>query len=192
MRDSSVAVVVFFTLGFGTLDAQSPLRVKPGHRIRVQTLSSSGSFDRGVKGVVEQVLGDTLLLIHPDGDGPEIQVHARDYRVRLLAFSGRRSSIGRGAAVGAFLGTAGGAVVGLGFAKPCPPPVSADDPACIEGGPEALKGAAVGLGGGLAIGMVIGSLLPREVWTGVPGFPAVGLTFPARRRGAGLGVSVEF
>jgi hypothetical protein len=70
--DAMRYVLVLVALGgvAGTLDAQAGVRIEPGQRVRVQSVSSSGSFDRGVKGTVERVFGDTLLVVRPDGAGP--------------------------------------------------------------------------------------------------------------------------
>lgn len=158
----SVLAILALISSTDQLHAQRDSLVGPGDRVWVRTRLISGALDRGVKGTVERVSADTLL-VRPSLGGPLIRVWPAE-GTQLLVFTGRKSSRGQGAGLGILLG--GGVGTGLGLIVCRPDSI-------VEGG-RAACAAGVGLGLGiigLVAGLFIGGASSHEVWTPSTGFP---------------------
>jgi hypothetical protein len=153
------------------LQAQRDSLVGPGDRVWVRARLLSGSLDRGVKGVVERVSADTLL-VRPSAGGPLTPVWP-SAGTQLLVFTGRKSSAGHGAGLGILLGAGLGTGLGLVLCR---------EDSIVQGGRAGCAaGAGLGLGIiGLAAGLVIGGASSHEVWTPSTGLPS--FYFPGTRR----------
>lgn len=185
-------VVICAALGsvVGPLNAQSDAGVEPGRRVWVRTREASGSFDRGVKGIVERTLGDTVV-IRPDVGGPLVRVWPAD-TTRLLLFVGRRPSTARGAVIGLLAGAGVGAIIGFAGGEGCPPRTGAEEPPCIKGGGGAVTGALIGGAGGGAVGALAGSQTSHEVWRPSERFLPAAAVAVSTGRGMAFGLSIRF
>lgn len=139
-------------------------------------------MDKGIKGVVEEVKGDTLAVRTAE-NGELVTVWPTRER-RLFVYAGRKPSIAQGAAIGAV----GGALLGLLLGE-------AFSGYCVLGRCERTSTSQILAGAGMTagIGMVLGGLrgLTRthESWKRDLGFAPAKVTIH-RLRGGRVGVGL--
>jgi hypothetical protein len=138
--------------------AQAPAQLAEGARVRVRSMSGSGKLDRGIEGRVERFGGDTLWVRPTEGGA--LTAYLPSKRQQLFVYSGRASSVGKGAAYGAGFGALAGAAIGLAAGDDC----SGDEWLCFDRGTLALAGGATLGVVGLVGGIVVGALSSHEVW----------------------------
>ncbi len=137
-------------------------------------------LDNGIKGVVEEVKGDTLAV--RSGESGELVTVWPTRERQLFVYVGRKPSTARGAAIGTLLGLLGGALINSPcFWPPCKK---------VSFG---MRLAAVGVGAGMGLGMgaISGSRRTHEAWKRDRGFAPVDVTI-RRLRGGRLGVGLGF
>ena len=156
-------LVVALCSAAAQLLAQRDSLVGPGDRVWVRHRLSSGALDRGVKGTVEEVRRDTLL-VRPTLGGSLFPVWSAEDS-QLLVFAGWKSAKGRGGARGLLIGAGAGGAVGL---------AACQSDAIVQGGPVGCAAGAGLLGGlaGLVIGLAVGASSSTEVWKPATGHPA--------------------
>ena len=154
-----------------------------GKLVWVRSPNTSGRLDAGVKGMLEGSAGDSLQLRLAGGDSA-VSVGFGS-QTQLYVFTGRRSSAGRGAAIGGGLGGLAGVVIGLAT-DACSGWI------CFSRG-ELVAGGAVVLGGtGLVIGLIVGALSPHDVWARVASSQTVRPVITPTGHGVDLGFSFSF
>jgi hypothetical protein len=164
------------------LAGQADTLVSVGRRVRVRTMGESGELNRRIEGIVVRMSPDTLVLRLP-GSQP-LHAVATDQDTQYSMHTGRRSSLGKGAVIGAITGIVVG---GAGFAvagADCP----VEQALCFHRRQTALAGGALIGALGAAVGLAIGAFTSHDVWT------------PAERRSAlvliqtrsGIGLSIWF
>jgi len=170
----------------GRTYGQTGVPLPVGQRVWVRTATASGRLDAGVKGTLEEVTRDSLR-VRPPGAGPAVSVWM-GAQTQVFVFTGRRSSAGRGAAIGGGVGVLAGAVMGFAGGEDC----SRNEFLCFDRGSLAAAGA-VALGGvGLIGGLIVGALSSHDTWARLESRAAVGPIVAPSRRGIGLGLSVSF
>lgn len=179
-----IVFVVLSSLSSG-LAAQANPAADLERRIWVREMSSNGRYDRGVKGTLEGIAGDTLF-IRP-GTGSTFSVTPREGR-QILFYNGRRSSVGRGALIGTGVGVVTGAIIGFAGGEDC----SGGEWLCFDRGTLAAAGALVVGATGLVAGIIVGAFSSHEVWVPADGparaRPVVGVT----ESGVRVGMSIRF
>jgi hypothetical protein len=164
------------------LAGQADTLVAVGRRVRVRTMGESGELNRRVEGIVVRMVLDTLVLRLP-GAQPLHPV-ATNQDTQYSMHTGRRSSLGKGAVIGA---TTGIVVGGAGFAiagADCP----VDQALCYHRRQTALAGGALIGALGAAVGLAIGAFTSHDVWTRAQRRSTVALI----RIPSGIGVSIRF
>jgi hypothetical protein len=164
------------------LAGQADTLVAVGRRVRVRTMGESGELNRRVEGIVVRMVLDTLVLRLP-GAQPLHPV-ATNQDTQYSMHTGRRSSLGKGAVIGA---TTGIVVGGAGFAiagADCP----VDQALCYHRRQTALAGGALIGALGAAVGLAIGAFTSHDVWTRAQRRSALALF----RIPSGIGVSIRF
>jgi hypothetical protein len=153
-----------------------------GQRVWVRSPQASGRLDAGVKGTLEGVTGDSLQ-VRLEGGGPAVSV-GLDAQTQLFLFTGRRSSAGRGAAIGAGIGALGGVVLGI---TGCRDELICDDPGAV------VAAGAIFLGGiGAGIGLIVGALSHHDTWVRVGSSQTVRPVITPNGYGIGLGLRLSF
>ncbi len=84
----------------------------------------------------------------------------RNTATPLLVFAGRRSSVGRGLAIGSSIGVLGGAVLGFAMGQDC----GGGAWLCFDRGTMAAGGAVFFGGIGAVTGLIAGALSSHDVW----------------------------
>lgn len=136
--------------------AHSPEPIGPegiiGERARVQLAAGQSR-----EGILRGLEGDTVTLEAENESLLPIQLSPT---ARLEIARGTKSNAGRGAGLGALIGGAGLAIVGV---------ASCDGGGWIDPGPGACAagGAIFGAGVGALVGLLIGSTSEREQWVEV-------------------------
>jgi hypothetical protein len=182
----SQALVLVFCFVVPRLSAQSGAPPDSGQRVWVRSPKASGALDAGVKGTFEGMTSDSLRVRQAPG-GPLVSVGLGP-QTRLFVFTGRRSSLGRGAAIGGLGGVLAGAIIGFAGGEDC----SGSDWLCFDRGTMALAGA-VALGGvGLAGGLIVGALSSHDTWAPTGWRANLHPLVTPVRQGLGLGLSVAF
>ena len=156
----SAIVLLMLSAAAGTLAAQSALVVAPGQRIWVRDFAQSRSPYRELKGTVDRVAADTVL-IRPDGAGALVWI-VPTATTQFRIYERRGSSTGLGVAVGVAVGGLAGIVYGL--QRDCSSTIGnfAD---CVNRDLTVFLEALVsGIGGGI-VGMVVGSAIGHDVWS---------------------------
>ena len=141
------------------LAGQADSLVAVGRRVRVRTMGESGELNRRIEGVVVRMSPDTLVLRLP-GFQP-LHAVATNQDTEYSLHTGRRSSMGKGAVIGAITGIVVG---GAGFAiagADCP----MDQALCFHRRQTALAGGALIGAVGAGVGLAIGALTSHDVWT---------------------------
>ena len=141
------------------LAGQADTLVSVGRRVRVRTMGESGELNRRIEGIVVRISPDTLVLRLP-GSQPLLAV-ATNQDTRYSMHTGRRSSLGKGAVIGAITGIVVG---GAGFAiagADCP----VEQALCFHRRQTALAGGALIGALGAAVGLAIGAFTSHDVWT---------------------------
>jgi len=180
--------IVFVVLGSlsSGLAAQANPAADPERRVWVREMSSNGRYDRGVKGTLEGIAGDTLF-IRPNTGAPLFSVAPREGR-QIFFSNGRRSSAGRGALIGTGVGVVTGAIIGFAGGEDC----SGGEWLCFDRGTMAAAGALVVGATGLVAGIIVGAFSSHEVWVPADGpvraRPVVGVT----ESGVRVGMSIRF
>lgn len=145
-------------------------------------MGESGELNRRVEGIVVRMAPDTLIL-RLVGAQP-LRAVATNQDTHYSIHTGRRSSLGKGAVIGA---TTGIVVGGVGFAiagQDCP----VDQALCYHRRQTALAGSALIGALGAAVGLAIGAFSSHDVWTGAERGSALTLIrFPL-----GIGLSITF
>jgi hypothetical protein len=145
-------------------------------------MGEAGELNRRIEGIVVRMVPDTLVLRLP-GAQP-LHAVATNQDTQYSMHTGRHSSLGKGAAIGAITGIVIG---GVGFAiagQDCP----AEEALCYHRRQTALAGSALIGAIGAAVGLAIGAFTSHDVWT------------PAQRRSpfalgrfpSGIGLSIRF
>jgi hypothetical protein len=166
--------------------AQTIVPPSPGQRVWVRSTKASGALDAGVKGTLEAVTGDSLR-VRPTPAGPALSLAAGP-QTRLFVFTGRRSSAGRGAAIGGVAGVLAGAIIGFAGGGDC----YEDEFLCFDRGTLAAAGALTLGGVGLVGGLIVGALSSHETWARTGWSGAVRPVVLPSQRGVGLGLSLTF
>lgn len=168
------------------VQSQSAAPSSIGQRVWVRSRTGSGALDTGVKGTLEGFTGDSLQVRSRAG-GPTVSV-GLGAATQLFVSTGRRSSVGRGAAIGGGVGALAGAVIGFAAGQDCSP----GEWLCFDRGTVAA-GAAIALGGvGLVGGIIVGALSSHDTW-GRAGWPeTVRPVVVPNPHGVGLGLSFSF
>jgi hypothetical protein len=139
----------------GMLPAQAkPDSVKPA-RVWIRIPIADGGLDSGIAGTLQRTSGDTAF-IGTDSD-KIIPVPLRNEQ-RYFVSKGRHSRASTGGLVGLGVGVFGGIVACEAIAGE-----SEADPFCTS-----EEGALIGGAGGVAIGLLIGSMIHHESWEEVP------------------------
>lgn len=145
-------------------------------------MGESGELNRRVEGIVVRMAPDTLIL-QLTGAQP-LRAVATNQDTHYSIHTGRRSSLGKGAVIGA---TTGIVVGGVGFAiagQDCP----IDQALCYHRRQTALAGSALIGALGAAVGLAIGAFSSHDVWTRAERGSALTLIrFPL-----GIGLSITF
>jgi hypothetical protein len=151
-----------------------------GQRVWVRSPQASGGLDAGVKGTLEGVTDDSLQ-VRLEGGGPAVSVRL-DAQTQLFLFTGRRSSAGRGAAIGTGIGALGGVVLGItGCLGIC------DDPGAV------VAAGVIVLGGiGAGIGLIVGAMSHHDTWVRVGSSQTVRPVITPSGYGIGLGLRLSF
>lgn len=139
-------------------------------------------MDKGIKGVVEEVKGDTLSV--RNAEGGELVTVWPTRESRLFVYAGRKPSIARGAAIGAIGGGLLGLLVGVAFSEYCSWPPCKD-----TSSGEILAGMGLSAGYGLVLGGLSGLTRTHESWKRDLGFAPLKVTIRRLRRGR-LGVGL--
>jgi hypothetical protein len=166
--------------------AQEAPPLSVGQRVWVRSRTVSGALDAGIKGMLESLTADSIQVRAKAGT-PAVSL-GMSPQTRLFVVTGRRSSTGRGAAIGAGVGALAGAVIGFAGGEDC----SADQWLCFDRGTVAAGGA-LALGGvGLVAGIIVGAFSSHDVWSqaGWPG--AVRPVVASSPRGVGAGFFLAF
>ena len=175
-------------LGLCLFAAPAQSQVGPdlvGQRVWVRSPDGAGS----VKGTLEGITGDSLQ-VRLEGGGPAVSV-GLSAQTQVNVFTGRRSSAGRGAAIGGGLGALAGMVIGFAAGEDCGRTEGLFR-MCFERGELAAMGA-VGLGGvGLVSGLIVGALSHHDTWAWVGSSQAVRPVITPHAYGIGLGLSLSF
>ncbi len=169
------------------LAAQTP-KLQPGARVRVIDLDRGNAV--AYEGALSALRGDTVLLSAGSGAGG----------ISAVALGGSRSlevagpshhHVGRRVLLGAGIGAAAGAVIGLATYRPCN---SSEFMGCmLDFGPggNAAGGAIIGVVSGTLVGLVVGLVATDRDW-----YPAstqgvrVGMVpLPSGRIGVGAALS---
>ena len=141
------------------LAGQADTLVTVGRRVRVRTMGESGELNQRIEGIVVRMSPDTLVLRLP-GSQPLHPVETNQ-DTQYSMHTGRRSSLGKGAVIGAITGIVVG---GAGFAiagADCP----VDQSLCFHRRQTALAGGALIGALGAALGLAIGAFTSHDVWT---------------------------
>lgn len=153
-------------------------------RVWVRSPQVSGRLDAGVKGTLEGVTDDSLQ-VRLEGGGPAVSVRL-DPQTQLFLFTGRRSSAGRGAAIGAGIGALGGVVLGI----------TEERLSGRVGLPIPARFVAAGvivLGGiGAGIGLIVGAMSHHDTWVRVGSSQTVRPVITPTGYGIGLGLRLSF
>lgn len=158
--------------------------VEPGSRVQVRILTESGVLSRPVEGTVERISRDTLVL-SPKGGGLSQAFPAAPGTV-VSVYSGRRSSLFKGAIIGGFAGLVTGGL-SAGFASRC----ESGQMFCSTRREVTVRWALVLAGGGAAIGLLVGALTSHDTWartSGSSGWPFISMG----NRGLDAGFSISF
>ena len=140
------------------LSGQADTLVSVGRRVRVRTMGESGELNRRIEGIVVRMPPDTLILRLP-GSQPHHAV-ATNQDTQYSMHIGRRSSLGKGAVIGAIAGIVVG---GAGFAiagADCP----VEEALCFHRRQSALAGGVLIAALGAAVGLAIGAFTSHDVW----------------------------
>lgn len=156
MRYHALALVLCCFAGPTYGQSAVPLRL--GQRVWVRSLTVSGALDGGVRGTLEGVIGDSLRIRQaPEGQAISVRVGPK---VRVFVSTGRRSNIGRGAAIGGGVGAVAGGIMGYASGQDC----NGGEWLCFDRQTVAGMGA-VSLGFvGLLGGLVVGALVHHDIW----------------------------
>lgn len=145
-------------------------------------MGESGELNRRVEGIVVRMAPDTLIL-QLAGAQP-LRAVATNQDTHYSIHTGRRSSLGKGAVIGA---TTGIVVGGVGFAiagQDCP----VDQALCYHRRQTALAGSALIGALGAAVGLAIGAFSSHDVWSRAErSFALTLIRFPL-----GIGLSITF
>jgi hypothetical protein len=170
-----------------SVQAQAGPPLSIGQRVWVRSPGASGGMNAGIKGTLEGRTGDSLQL-RLKGEGAQLVSVGLGGRNQLFVFAGRRSSAGKGAAIGGIGGALAGAILGLATGSDC----SADEFLCFDRGTMAAVGA-IGVGGiGLVGGLIVGLLSPHDTWVRAEWSGSVRPVVTPSPRGVGLGLSLSF
>lgn len=164
------------------LAGQADTLVALGRRVRVRTMGEAGELNRRIEGIVVRMPPDTLVLQLP-GSQP-LHAVATDRDTQYSLHTGRRSSLGKGAVIGA---TTGIVVGGVGFAlagADCP----VEQALCYHRRQTALAGGALIGALGAAVGLAIGAFTSHDVWTRAERRSALALI----QTRSGIGLSIRF
>jgi hypothetical protein len=164
------------------LAGQADTLVTLGRRVRVRTMGESGELNRRIEGIVVRMSPDTLVLRLP-GSEP-LQAVATNQDTQYSMHTGRRSSLAKGAVIGA---TTGIVVGGAGFAiagADCP----VEQALCYHRRQTALAGGALIGALGAAVGLVIGAFTSHDVWTRAERRSALTVI----RTPSGIGLAIRF
>lgn len=156
-----------------------------GQRVWVRSPDGAGRLDAGFKGTVEGVTGDSLS-VRLAGGGPAVSI-GLGTQTQIYVFSGRRSSAGRGAAIGAGIGALGGVVMGIGAAG-----CSEGEFCIVPGGAVVATGALVVGGIGAGIGLIVGAMSHHDTWVRVGSSQTVRPVITPNAYGIGLGLRLSF
>ncbi len=157
-----------------------------GQRVWVRAPDGSGRLDAGVKGTLEGITGDSLQ-VRLAGGGPAVSV-GLSAQTQVNVFTGRRSSAGRGAAIGGGIGALAGVVIGLAAGEDC----SSSDWICFDRSELAAAGAVAFGGAGLVIGLIAGALSHHDTWAPAGLSQTVRPAITTNPYGIGLGFSILF
>ena len=145
-------------------------------------MGESGELNRRIEGIVVRMPPDTVVLQLP-GSQP-LHALATDQDTQYSLHTGRRSSLGKGAVIGA---TTGIVVGGVGFAlagADCP----VEQALCYHRRQTALAGGALIGALGAAVGLAIGAFTSHDVWTRAERRSALALI----QTRSGIGLSIRF
>lgn len=158
-----------------------------GQRVWVRSPKSSGALDKGVKGTVEGISGDSLQLrLESGSEVVSVELGEQD---QLFVFTGRRRAPLRGALIGGGGGALVGLVLGLAAGEDCS---KSHGWFCFDRGEMATAGA-LGLGAvGLVGGLVIGGLGHHDTWTRVAWLEGVRPVITPNPHGITVGLSLAF
>jgi len=181
MRSTLITVAALMLLPLSVASAQT-VQARSGDRVRV-TAKPYGLENR--IGRVESARNDSLFLQVAPNETLGIPVAGIN---QLDVSTGRSRHVLRSAGIGALVGAATGAFIGL---------ADGDDPKesflAFTAGEKAAMGGIVLGGAGLVIGTLIGALNVSEHWTSVPlGDTRATPNLQLGVRGARLGVAVAF
>lgn len=178
-----VLVVLFVMVPAFPLAAQA-MSTDASPRVWVRQALPLGSLDGGVKGTVERISGDTLIM-RRDGSATLLTV-VPDDRTRFQLIEGTRRATGKGARLGLLVGGVAGLLLGMTDGGGC----SAGG-TCVDGGTTTIFGALLFGGLGAGVGAIVGAYSMTDVWsepmsataarrafTRVPGATAARLTIP--------------
>lgn len=163
------------------LTGQADTLVGVGRRVRVRTMGESGELNRRIEGIVVRMPPDTLVLRLP-GSQP-LHAVATNQDTQYSMHTGRRSSLAKGAVIGAIAGIVVG---GAGFAiagADCP-----EQSLCFHRRQSALAGGALIGALGAAVGLAIGAFTSHDVWTHAERRSALALI----QTRSGIGLSISF
>lgn len=157
-----------------------------GQRVWIRSPKPTGGLDGGVQGTLTGFSGDSAQLQLLGAGSPVSVLVGRNDRV--FVFAGRRSAIGRGAAIGGGGGALAGLFLGLVAGEDC----SGNEWICFDRG-EMAAALAITLGGvGLLSGTIVGALSHRDTW-GPAGWPrGVQPVVRSSPGGLGVGFAVRF
>lgn len=151
--------------------------IEPGARVRIKVRSLSTQL---IVGTIESVR-DSILVLRSNPATPPTEIRFSHIE-RLEVSQGRKTNAARGAVIGTLIGGGVGTVVGL-IGKSA----GSDLPSNL-----AVTTGAIGAGGGLLIGTLLGAASQSDRWVRVsPEQLKVSLIFIDGRR-AGLGLSLAW
>jgi hypothetical protein len=140
-----------------------------------------GFLGERLDGTVERISGDTVVVV-PRAGG-ERQSLLLDPETELFVSAGRRTSVTRGAVIGALVGSVGAGALALFSERECS---DATPERCAPAHrTDDVQRSALVIGVGTLSGAILGGLVRHEVWKRLPVLPKV---LP----GGGFGFSFAF
>ena len=191
MRAFTAVLTVSLLFPLCTLTAQQPPPVALGERVRVTYDCGDAAMYMGGRrmdcadadGTTNRLTRDTLILVAGE-NASQIVVPLASV-TRLAVQRGRKSNVGTGAAVGAFLLGVPGGVVAAIICNGSPYDVTCSPASSI------LIGAAAGGAVGAVLGAAVGALSKTDRWEEVP-LDRLRVSFVPKRDGVSFRLRIAF